>query len=94
MAVTIPPVDTSFLDDECRHGISVATCALCRPKPVVSKPSGFQKGAGIEASFEGTCPKCRGDILVGDRIMSVDPEGYGYEGSLPDRLWIHCVCPT
>ncbi len=69
-------------DEECIHGLTAATCALCKHGP--SKPSGPpQIEVTFKAKFEGECPDCRTPIHVGDIVHRYSNERYYHEGCSP-----------
>lgn len=66
--------------------LPVAHCFHCRPvepppAPRV-KPTGFRRGGGIPAQYEGRCPACGDDIEIGELITE------------SDGTYIHKECST
>lgn len=65
--------------DECPHGLTMASCSLCRhpyvppPKPTVEFTT--------KARFEGRCAECNLPIFIGQVIVRMS-----------DERWVHSDC--
>lgn len=64
--------------DLCPHGEHPAVCMECLegppPERARSRPGGMDcRGQGyITAQYEGFCPVCEEDVLIGEKIVDFD----------------------
>ena len=61
------------MDDECKHGLLIGTCTLCKPKPKGDDTVLiYATGPVFTAQFPGFCYECHEPIEVDQSICMSD----------------------